>query len=155
MKISFGNYSYYDPTNKSIVPQGNRADYKFDNRHFLQLIASREYQDAADYAAKYHFDDPATQRAHENDIINLRREGRKMAAVYSRVSDESTKQKMAFMDNVFVNGGLDRISDNPYAKQFGIFKQHLGSTHKKGLIGYTDEIDKEATSISFTLIIVE
>ena len=150
MKISFGNYSYYDPTNKSIVPQGNRADYKFDNSHFLQLIASREYQDAADYAAKYHFDDPATQRAHENDILNLRREGRKMAAVYSRVSDESTKQKMAFMDNVFVNGGLDRISDNPYAKQFGIFKQHLGSTHKKGLIGYTDEIDKEATAISFT-----
>lgn len=150
MKISFGNYSYYDPTNKSIVPQGNRADYKFDNRHFLQLIASREYQDAADYAAKYHFDDPATQRAHENDIINLRREGRKMAAIYSRVSDESTKQKMAFMDNVFVNGGLDRISDNPYAKQFGFFKQHLGSTHKKGIIGYTDEIDKEATAISFT-----
>lgn len=150
MKISFGNYSYYDPNKKAIIPQGDREKYKFNNRHFLQLIASREYQDAADYAAKYHFNDPAIQRAHENDILNLRREGRKMAAVYSRVSDESTKQKMAFMDNVFVDGGLDRLLDNPYAKQFGSFKQHLGSTHKKGLIGYTDEIDKEATAISFT-----
>lgn len=150
MKISFGNYSYYDPNKKAIIPQGDREKYKFNNRHFLQLIASREYQDAADYAAKYHFDDPTTQRAHENDILNLRREGRKMAAVYSRVSDESTKQKMAFMDNVFVDGGLDRLSDNPYAKQFGSFKQHLGSTHKKGIIGYTDEIDKEATAVSFT-----
>lgn len=150
MKISFGNYSYYDPNKKAIIPQGDREKYKFNNRHFLQLIASREYQDAADYAAKYHFDDPAIQRAHENDILNLRREGRKMAAVYSRVSDESTKQKMAFMDNVFVDGGLDRLSDNPYAKQFGSFKQHLGSTHKKGIIGYTDEIDKEATAVSFT-----
>ena len=150
MKISFGNYSYYDPNKKAIIPQGDREKYKFNNRHFLQLIASREYQDAADYAAKYHFNDPATQRAHENDILNLRREGRKLAAVYSRVSDESTKQKMAFMDNVFVDGGLDRLSDNTYAKQFGFFKQHLGSTHKKGIIGYTDEIDKEATAVSFT-----
>lgn len=150
MKISFGNYSYYDPNKKAIIPQGDREKYKFNNRHFLQLIASREYQDAADYAAKYHFNDPAIQRAHENDILNLRREGRKMAAVYSRVSDESTKQKMAFIDNVFVDGGLDRLLDNPYVKQFGSFKQHLGSTHKKGLIGYTDEIDKEATAISFT-----
>lgn len=151
MKISFGNYSYYDPNKKSSVPQGNEASkYKFDNRRFQQLIANREYQDAADYAAKYHFNDPATQRAHENDILNLRREGRKIAAIYSRVSDEDTKQKMAFMDNVFVDGGLDQISDNPYAKQFGSFKQHLGSTHKKGIIGYSDEIDKEATAISFT-----
>ena len=151
MKISFGNYSYYDPTNKSVVPQGYEANkYRFNNNIFQQLIANRQYQDAANYAAQYHFDDPAIQRAHENDILNLRREGRKLSAVYSRVSDESTKQKMAFMDNVFVDGGLDRLSDNPYAKQFGSFKQHLGSTHKKGLIGYTDEIDKEATAISFT-----
>ena len=151
MKISFGNYSYYDPTKKTVVPQGPGAIYyKFNNKHFQQLIASGEYQDAADYAAKYHFNDPAIQRAHENDILNLRREGRKLTAIYSQVSDEDTKQKMAFMDNVFVNGGLDRLSKNPYAKEFGFFKQHLGSAHKKGLIGYTNEIDKEATAISFT-----
>lgn len=151
MKISFGNYSYYDPTKKSAVPQGVSAkDYKFDNKHFQQLIASREYQDAADYAAKYHFNDPAIQRAHENDILNLRREGRKLVAIYSRAPDEDTKQKMAFIDNVFVDGGLDRLSKNPYAKEFGFFKQHLGSAHKKGMIGYTNKIDKEATAISFT-----
>lgn len=151
MKISFGNYSYYDPTKKSAIPQGvNAKGYKFNNKHFQQLIANGEYQDAADYAAKYHFNDPAIQRAHENDILNLRREGRKLTAIYSQVLDEDTKQKMAFMDNVFVNGGLDRLSKNPYAKEFGFFKQHLGSAHKKGLIGYTNEIDKEATAISFT-----
>ena len=151
MKISFGNYSYYDPTKKTVVKTRAGANYyRFNNKHFQQLIASGEYQDAADYAAKYHFNDPAIQRAHENDILNLRREGRKLTAIYSQVSDEDTKQKMAFMDNVFVNGGLDRLSKNPYAKEFGFFKQHLGSAHKKGLIGYTNEIDKEATAISFT-----
>lgn len=151
MKISFGNYSYYDPTKKSSIPQGNEVNkYKFDNNRFQKLISNRQYQDAADYASKYHFDDPATQRAHENDILNLRREGRKLAAVYGRIDNVDKLNKISFLDNVFVDGGLEQISDNPYAKRFASFKEHLGSTHKKGLIGYTDEIDKEATAISFT-----
>lgn len=151
MKISFGNYSYYDPTKKSVVPQGYGANkYRFNNNIFQQLIANRQYQDAADYASKYHFDDPATQRAHENDILNLRREGRKLAAVYGRIDDVDQLNKISFLDNVFVDGGLEQISDNPYAEQFTTFKQHLGSTHKKGIIGYTNDIDKEATAISFT-----
>lgn len=151
MKISFGNYSYYDPTKKSVVPQGYGANkYKFNNSLFQQLIAHRQYQDAADYAAKYRFDDPATQRAHENDILNLRREGRKLAAVYGRIDNADKLNKISFLDNVFVDGGLEQISDNPYAERFASFKQHLGSTHKKGIIGYTDEIDKEATAVSFT-----
>lgn len=150
MKISFGNYSYYDPTKKSVVPQGDGANkYKFDNSLFQQLIANRQYQDAADYAAKYHFDDPATQRAHENDILNLRREGRKIAAVYGRIDDDKLN-KISFLDNVFVDGGLEQISDNPYAEKFAIFKKHLGSTHEQLPIGTTGKIDKEATAISFT-----
>lgn len=151
MKISFGNYSYYDPTKKSVVPQGDGANkYKFDNSLFQQLIANRQYQDAADYAAKYHFDDPATQRAHENDILNLRREGRKIAAVYGRIDDDDKLNKISFLDNVFVDGGLEQISDNPYAEKFAIFKKHLGSTHEQLPIGTTGKIDKEATAISFT-----
>lgn len=151
MKISFGNYSYYDPTKKSSIPQGNEVNkYKFDNNRFQKLISNRQYQDAADYASKYHFDDPATQRAHENDILNLRREGRKLSAVYGRIDNVDKLNKISFLDNVFVDGGLEQISDNPYAERFASFKEHLGSTHKKGLIGYTDEIDKEATAISFT-----
>lgn len=151
MKISFGNYSYYDPIKKASIPQGNEVNkYKFDNNRFQKLISNRQYQDAADYASKYHFDDPATQRAHENDILNLRREGRKLSAVYGRIDNVDKLNKISFLDNVFVDGGLEQISDNPYAKRFASFKEHLGSTHKKGLIGYTDEIDKEATAISFT-----
>ena len=151
MKISFGNYSYYDPTNKSFIPKGNEVNkYKFNNNYFQQLIGNRQYQDAADYASQFHFDDPATQRAHENDILNLRREGRKIAAVYGRIDDVDKLNKISFLDNVFVDGGLEQISDNPYAKQFAEFKQHLGSTHKKGIIGYSNKIDEEATAISFT-----
>lgn len=151
MKISFGNYSYYDSTKKSSVPQGDGVSkYKFNNSLFQQLIANRQYQDAADYASKYHFDDPATQRAHENDILNLRREGRKIAAVYGRIDDDDKLNKMSFLDNVFVDGGLEQISNNPYAERFALFKRQLGSTHKHYPIGYANKIDKEATAISFT-----
>lgn len=151
MKVSFGNYSYYNPNDNSAVPTGNAINkYKFNNSLFQQLISNRQYQDAADYASQFHFNDPATQRAHENDILNLRREGRKIAAVYGRIDDVDKLNKISFLDNVFVDGGLEQILDNPYAKRFSEFKQHLGSTHKKGVVGYSDEIDEEATAISFT-----
>ena len=151
MKVSFGNYSYYNPNDNSAVPTGNAINkYKFDDRKFNQLIANRQYQDAADYASQFHFNDPATQRAHENDILNLRREGRKIAAVYGRIDDVDKLNKISFLDHVFVDGGLEQILDNPYAARFATFKQHLGSTHKKNGVRYSNKIDEEATAISFT-----
>lgn len=151
MKISFGNYSYYNPTDNSPIPTGDAVNrYKFDNNKFNQLIANRQYQDAADYASQFHFDDPATQRAHENDILNLRREGRKIGAIYGRIDDQNKLNQVEFLDNVFVDGGLEQISSNPYAQQFIELKRHLGSTHKKGTVGYTNDIEQEATAISFT-----
>lgn len=167
MKLSFGNYSYYDPDNNTAIPTGNEANkYKFDNNHFQQLIANRQYEDAANYASKYHFDDPATQRAHENDIINLRREGRKIAAIYSQVPDEKTKDKMEFIDNLFVDGGLEQIINNPYAERFVKLKRMLGSelsTNFAGVatfdssliegiarVGNDSEILKEATGLEIT-----
>ena len=167
MKLSFGNYSYYDPDDNTVVSTGNEANkYKFDNNHFQQLIAQRQYEDAANYASKYHFEDPATQRAHENDIINLRREGRKIAAIYSQVPDEKTKDKMEFIDNLFVDGGLEQIINNPYAERFVKLKRMLGSelstnfagaaTFDSSLIegiarvGNDSEILKEATGLEIT-----
>lgn len=151
MKISFGNYSYYNPTDNSPIPTGDAVNrYKFDNNKFNQLIANRQYQDAADYASQFHFDDPATQRAHENDILNLRREGRKIGAIYGRIDDQNKLNQVEFIDNVFVDGGLEQISSNPYAQQFIELKRHLGSTHKKGIVGYSNDIEQEATAISFT-----
>lgn len=151
MKLSFGNYSYYDPNNNSAVPTGNAINsYKFNNNKFQQLIANRQYQDAADYAAMYHFDDPATQRAHENDIINLRREGRKIAAIYGKINNANTLEQVEFMDHVFVDGGLEQILNNSYAQQFADAKRQIGSSYKKAIVGYTNDIEKEAVALSFT-----
>lgn len=151
MKISFGNYSYYDPNDNSSVPTADELNkFKFNNSRFNQLIANRQYQDAAEYASKFYFDDPVVQRAHENDILNLRREGRKIGAIYNRIGNENKLNQVEFLDNVFVDGGLEQISSNPYAQQFIELKRHLGSTHKKDIVGYSNDIKEEATAISFT-----
>lgn len=125
MKVSFGNYSYYNPNNNSVVPTGNAINqYKFDNRKFNQLIANRQYQDAADYASQFHFDDPATQRAHENDILNLRREGRKIGAIYGSLNNDQLNQ-VSFLDAIFVDNGLESLNNNPIANNFIDAKQKL------------------------------
>ena len=122
MKINFGNYTYFDGKTDGVsIPKGS-TDYPFtyiqshmfDENKFNQLIANRQYSDAADYASQFHFNDPETQKAHENDIINLRREGRKIAAIYGKINNANTLEQVEFMDHVFVDGGLEQILNNSY-----------------------------------------
>lgn len=130
MKITFNGYTYFDPTNEDKNTyegtNANYVNYAFNHDTFNKFIADRRYQDAADYAAKFHFDDPKIQQEHENDIYNLRREGRKIEAIYSKFNDEDLT-KVEFIDNVFLNGGLENIQDNEYAKKFIEYKNNLFS----------------------------
>ena len=136
MKINFGNYTYYDGEIGGItIPKGS-TDYPFtfiqshmfDENKFNQLISNRQYNDAADYASLFHFNDPETQKAHENDIINLRRNGRVLGAIYGRVKDPTDLAKITFADNVFVDGGLERSGNNDLNTAFENIKSKIGST---------------------------
>ena len=59
MKINFGKYTYFGDINKNY---NNNSQYAFDKSYFDKLIGNRQYNDAADYASKYHFSDPQTQK---------------------------------------------------------------------------------------------
>ena len=154
MKITFNGYTYFDPTNKdknTYEGTNNKyVNYAFNQDIFNKFIADRRYQDAADYAAKFHFDDPKIQQEHENDIYNLRREGRKIEAIYSKIDNNDTLEQISFFENVFLNGGLEQIPNNSYAQKFIEFKKELGSSKKKNTIGYSNEIDQEATALAIT-----
>lgn len=136
MKINFGNYTYYDGKLDDINITKGSTDYSstfiksrmFDENKFNQLISNRQYNDAADYAAQFHFNDPETQKAHENDIINLRRNGRVLGAIYGRVQDPTDLAKITFADNVFVDGGLERSGNNDLNTTFENIKSKIGST---------------------------
>ena len=144
MKINFGNYTYFDGKADGIIYQGTpgataTGKWAFDENKFNQLISNRQYNDAADYAAQFHFNDPETQKAHENDIINLRRNGRVLGAIYGRVQDPTDLAKITFADNVFVDGGLERNGNNNLNTSFENISirhfcspmNHSGSVHQK------------------------
>ena len=133
MKVNFGNYTYFDGKADGIIYQGTpgataTGQFAFDENKFNQLISNRQYNDAADYAAQFHFNDPETQKAHENDIINLRRNGRVLGAIYGRVKDPTDLAKITFADNVFIDGGLERSGNNDLNTAFENIKSKIGST---------------------------
>ena len=147
MKINFGNYTYFDGKADGIIYQGTpgataTGKCAFDENKFNQLISHRQYNDAADYAAKFHFNDPETQKAHENDIINLRRNGRVLGAIYGRVQDPKDLAKITFADNVFVDGGLERSGNNDLNTAFENIKSKIGST-----VDENDNVVNEASTL--------
>lgn len=155
MKINFGNYTYFDGDadggvyNSTDIPQNHGwQNLAFDESKFNELINNRQYQDAADYAAQFHFNDPVVQKQHESDIINLRRSGRVLGSVYSRVKNPEDLEKITFADNVFVDGGLERINNNVFASELEKYKAQTGSE----LVKVNGEwvIGKEATSLAIT-----
>ena len=139
MKVQFSNYTFFDAlSNDKGTYKGTSDAYKnkaFNDDYFNQLIATRRYLDAADYAAQYHFNDPETQKAHENDIINLRRSGRVLGAIYSRIQDDDKLKKIEFFDSALSDGGLERLNTNDakngtynkYADEFIKAKEELGN----------------------------
>ena len=156
MKVNFGNYIFFDniADNKTISATNNSSakQYAFDETKFNNLIANRQYNDAADYAAQFHFSDPKVQKEHENDIINLRREGRVLGAIYGKINNDIDLKKVEFYDKVFVDGGLEQLNTsnknasdyNEYAAEFIDYKRKLGSTIENG------EVKDEATRLSIT-----
>ena len=154
MKIKFNKYTYFDPNadDNNVYETANetqKQQYAFNQEKFNQLIANRQYNDAADYAAKFHFSDPKTQREHENDIINLRRNGRILGAIYSKIDDPDALAQIEFYDKVFVDGGLEQLTGNKYVDEFIEYKKRLGSLVEHNTIG-PDIVKKEATRLSIT-----
>ena len=150
MKINFGTYTYYDGKPSDVIYPGIKGagmlgHLAFDENKFNQLISNRQYNDAADYAAQFHFNDPETQKAHENDIINLRRSGRVLGAIYGRVQDPTDLAKITFADNVFVDGGLERSGNNDLNTAFENIKSKIGST-----VDENGNVVNEATTLEIT-----
>lgn len=100
------------------------SKYRFDVNHYRSLINENRYMDAADYASKYHFNDPEKEKKFQNDIINLRNSARIRDDLYSKL-DENQKQAFDFLDNVYKDGGLDRLKNNKYATEFNTFKNNF------------------------------
>lgn len=139
MKFDFDDYIYFYNGSGAATTQNAAA---FNKNTFQDLIDKRKYLEAADYAAKYHFKDPTINAEHLNDIETLRREGRKLNAIYRTVEEGSREyQALDFNSYVFSNKGFDPIKDkhNEFVDEFNDIKRSIGSTDKD-----------EATKLKFT-----
>lgn len=150
MKINFGDYTYFDGKPSDVIYPGIKGvgmfgHLAFDENKFNQLVANRQYSDAADYASQFHFSDPETQKAHESDIINLRRSGRVLGAIYGRVKDPTDLAKITFADNVFIDGGLERSGNNEINTAFEDIKSKIGST-----VDSDGNVTNEASTLEIT-----
>ncbi len=112
--------------------------YKFDENKFNTLIKDRRYEESAQYAEQYHFSDPEVQKEHEHDIINLRKNGRILGAIYSRIDNADDLKQIEFYDNVFVDGGLESINSSDYTKEFERIKNKIGMSLASSNLTETD-----------------
>lgn len=157
MIVDFGDYKYYSLNNRDKnTYNGLKNDaYKqlaFNPTIFQNKIAEGDYQGAADYASNYKLNDVKQQRQFDNYISNIRREGRILSAIRQKVTDPDDLAKIEFADKVFIDGGLETIQNNPYAKKFANIKSTLGNgyislddyKHKKNIV--------EATSLSLRFL---
>lgn len=145
MKLNFGKYtreiddsiiSKYNGLNDAQKQEAINKDWGYDSKHYNTLLNNREFEKAYEYASQFKMVDPIQQRARENNLINLRREGRKMSAIFSNITNDDEKSQTEFYLNVFSNNGLEKLNNNQYAKQFIEFKNKIGG--------------EEATSIGIT-----
>lgn len=140
MKQQYNGYKFASSDN-SIIPS------PFDENKFNEFITKNDYVGAADYAAQYHFDDPEKEIQHRNSIINLRSEGRKLNAIYSRITRDEDLDAVKFIDNLYVGGGLDNFDDkhpNQYADKYKEFLSNLGSRQNE------DGSTTQASKLSIT-----
>lgn len=136
MKLQFNGYYYADNSvdnnvQDSIIFAYN--EHQFDANHFNDLMNQRNYYGAADYAAQYHFNDVAQQRAHENRIFNLRRQADKFNAIYSNAEGDDLNA-LDFRLNIFNDKGLEQMQDNnTFAEEFINNKRKIGGEGSKSL----------------------
>lgn len=152
LKVNFQGYSYNNPYSKynGTFNVGDKRlnqniNLDFDDNYFQGLIANREFDKAADYAEQYRFEDPETQRQHENDIENIRYRGRIISAQYSKLDKTTQKPLVEFYDNLYIDNAFDKIKDNEVINEFNTLKRRLGSTMN---VNNPNKVDQEATRLS-------
>lgn len=153
MKINFGDYFYYDPTDgdnntysgTSNIRVGDElvSQKAFDKDKFQEYLNKKQYKEAYKYAKNYHFVDEEKQKRNELLLKNLRDEGLIAEQVYSRIP-ENDREAVDFADMVGVNNGLELIPKNQFTKEFIKLKEELGG---EGSTALKIKFDKKQRSL--------
>lgn len=139
MLYNFGNYSYLD-NNDDRNPQqlSNKEinELRFNEEYYNSLIANYEYNQAADYLSKFHFDtDIQKERANQQDIYQLRRKGNSIEPRIKSMLQTNPDGVYAssFYDAVFKDKGIENlISNNKYKQLFTHYINNFSNINIQG-----------------------
>lgn len=164
MKVKFDKYTYYQDDDDVRVYDASKdlnlaKKYEYSPDHFNELLRNRQYDDAIAYASQYVPNNPKDRRDFETQLNVIKNQGRKITALYSRLDKDRDLPLVEFYDNVFVDGGIDHLSENNYVNGFIDLKRRLGSRIEEpfgnGIFGLSKEkaeIGQEATKVSITFM---
>ena len=164
MKVKFDKYTYYQDDDDVNVYDATKdltlaKKYEYSPDHFNELLRNRQYDDAIAYASKYVPNNPKDRRDFETQLNVIKNQGRKITALYSRLDKDRDLPLVEFYDNVFIDGGIERLANNTYAENFVDLKKRLGSKIDEpfgnGIFGLSrekGEIEQEATKVSITFM---
>lgn len=154
MKVKFDKYTYYQEDDDANEYDGTKdltlaKKYEYSPDHFNELLRNRQFDDAIAYASKYVPNNPKDRRDFEEQLNVIKNQGRKITALYSRLDKERELPLVEFYDNVFTDGGLEKLTNNNYADSFIYAKQFLGSKYSGERNPFTviPEMEDEATGL--------
>lgn len=134
MKIKFKNYTYFEeggwnPGGEYDATQDPNSwkQYEYDPDHYERLLANRQYDEAIAYASKYIPNDIERRRELEDELNIIKNEGHKMTELYSRVDNDLDLKKLDFINNLYVDGGLDKLYNNSVVQAYRDQMSLLGS----------------------------
>lgn len=148
MKINFGDYSYIDVNNSNKNTYFYNAnnpnhqeisEYTFNKQHFNNLLSTKNFDEAYNYASKYTINDPDKDAQFHYKLWMMKMEGNKEKALYSSVGVED-RDKLDFYESVFSGFNLNNLKSNvnnettnPYAKTYMDYLSNIGGKNATDL----------------------
>lgn len=130
MRIDFGDYSYVNPYDKDDVSTPEKYNSKgFNSAVFNNYINNYQFNQAAEYASQFKFNDVDKQREHIHRLNELRNKGRKQQAIFSKYKGTEYEDAIRFHDFVFAPKGLEKISNNVFKDKFERYKNRIGNSN--------------------------
>lgn len=152
--VQYGNYIYNGVIDDNKLNE-NSNYYRFDANKFNEMLAKREYRQAAKYLENFRFVGEDAKNANtiiQNKIEELNSKGKRIEQLYGNASPEQY-EAIDFYQNIYNDGGSEYLTGVEYTDEHG--KRHLGNKYSfnygmyKKALGSSDNEEATAIRIEF------
>lgn len=152
--VQYDNYIYNGVVDNNRLNENNNY-YRYDSNKLHEMIAKREYRQAAKYLENFRFVGADARNANtviRNKIEELNSKARRIEQLYGNASPEQY-EAIDFYQNIYNNGGSEYLTGVEYTDEHG--KRHLGNIYSndygvyKRALGSSDTEEANSIRIEF------